>query len=145
MMCAECRRPFWPSTPGLAPLAASHRAHHCARRRSTSSALPLVQGFTTRDPVFRVYTPSLATSGTLETLTVETGNSELFVQVLASRGEESVAVVCHWGVVNALCGTSPDNCEVVECSRNVDSGHLQVLRHHSPPVAPRSFASKKSR
>ena len=57
---------------------------------------------------------------------------------LSARGEDCVAVVCHWGVINALCGDGADNCTLVECRRVLPGGHLIVERHHDPPKAPRT-------
>ena len=62
---------------------------------------------------------------------------EAMQEVLRGRSEECVAVVCHWGVINALCGDGADNCTVVECRRR-PNGHLDVERHHDPPRAPRT-------
>ena len=56
---------------------------------------------------------------------------------LGARPEECVAVVCHWGVINALCGDGADNCTMVECRRR-PNGHLDVEKHHDPPGAPKS-------
>ena len=41
-------------------------------------------------------------------------------EALRGRAEECVAVVCHWGVINALCGDGADNCTVVECRRRTE-------------------------
>ena len=62
---------------------------------------------------------------------------EAMKEALRGRAEECVAVVCHWGVINALCGDGADNCTVVECRRRAN-GHLDVERHHDPPRAPRT-------
>lgn len=56
---------------------------------------------------------------------------------LSGRSEDVVAVVCHWGVINSLCGEGADNCALVDCRRNVN-GKLIVQRSHDPPKAPRS-------
>eukprot|EP00451_Oxyrrhis_marina_P001404 CAMPEP_0204271646 /NCGR_PEP_ID=MMETSP0468-20130131/20600_1 /ASSEMBLY_ACC=CAM_ASM_000383 /TAXON_ID=2969 /ORGANISM="Oxyrrhis marina" /LENGTH=194 /DNA_ID=CAMNT_0051247371 /DNA_START=49 /DNA_END=633 /DNA_ORIENTATION=+ len=39
-----------------------------------------------------------------------------FREALATREEEKVAVVCHWGVIQSLLNVSAANCEVVETS-----------------------------
>ena len=59
-------------------------------------------------------------------------------QVLDGRPEGAVCVVCHWGVINALCGDGADNGVVVECRRSPKNGQLVVERHHDPPKAPRT-------
>lgn len=58
-------------------------------------------------------------------------------QELASRSEDVVCVVCHWGVINAMCGENADNGQVVEC-RRTPNGQFIVERHHDPPRAPRT-------
>ena len=58
-------------------------------------------------------------------------------QELASRTEDTVCIVCHWGVINAMCGAGAENCEVVECQRT-PNGQYIVARHHNPRGAPRS-------
>ena len=58
-------------------------------------------------------------------------------ETLRQRTEGCVAIVCHWGVINALCGDGADNCTVVECRRR-PNGHFDVERHHDPPRAPRT-------
>ena len=68
----------------------------------------------------------------------EQASIEQLKVVLNGRSEDCVAIVCHWGVINALCGDGADNCAVVECQRLPKSGHLVVERHHDPPKAPRS-------
>ena len=61
---------------------------------------------------------------------------EQLKDVLRDRFEDCVAVVCHWGVINALCGASASNAMVVECKRFQASGHMQVTKHRDPPNAP---------
>jgi broad specificity phosphatase PhoE len=56
-------------------------------------------------------------------------------QELAGRTEETVCIVCHWGVINAMCGAGAENCEVVECQRT-PNGQYIVARHHNPRNAP---------
>ena len=58
-------------------------------------------------------------------------------QELASRSEDVVTVVCHWGVINAMCGENADNAQIVEC-RRTPNGQYIVERHHDPPKAPRT-------
>ena len=74
---------------------------------------------------------------TVDTPQSEHASIEAMQEVLRGRSEECVAVVCHWGVINALCGDGADNCTVVECRRR-PNGHLDVERHHDPPRAPRT-------
>uniref|UniRef100_A0A7S3EST8 Phosphoglycerate mutase n=1 Tax=Haptolina ericina TaxID=156174 RepID=A0A7S3EST8_9EUKA len=57
---------------------------------------------------------------------------------LSDRPEACVAVVCHWGVINALCGDSADNGGLVECVRSPKSGELTAMKQHRPPNAPRT-------
>ena len=56
---------------------------------------------------------------------------------LASRPEDVVCVVCHWGVINAISGENADNCQMVECKRTPNDQYT-VERHHDPPKAPRT-------
>ena len=62
----------------------------------------------------------------------ESASIEAMRQALSARTEACVAVVCHWGVINALCGEGADNCTLVECRRNAN-GKLIVERSHDPP------------
>ena len=59
-------------------------------------------------------------------------------EVLDGRPEDCVAVVCHWGVINALTGDGADNCTLVECRRSPQTGRLVVEGHRDPPRAPRT-------
>ena len=74
---------------------------------------------------------------TAQTPQSEDESIEAMRETLRGRPEDCVAVVCHWGVINALCGDGADNCTVVECRRR-PNGHLDVQRHHDPPRAPRT-------
>ena len=74
---------------------------------------------------------------TPETPKSEHASIEAMKTELRERSEDCVAVVCHWGVINALCGDGADNGAVVECNRR-PNGHLDVVRQHDPPKAPRS-------
>ena len=74
---------------------------------------------------------------TADTPQSEHESIEALKQVLQRRSEDCLAVVCHWGVINALCGDGADNCTVVECRRR-PNGHLDVEKHHDPPKAPKS-------
>ena len=58
-------------------------------------------------------------------------------KTLRGRVEGCVAVVCHWGVINELCGVGAGNCTVVECQRRVN-GLLYVERQHDPPGVPKT-------
>ena len=74
---------------------------------------------------------------TADTPQTEHESIEAMKAVLQGRSEDCIAVVCHWGVINALCGDGADNCTVVECRRR-PNGHLDVEKHHDPPRAPRT-------
>jgi broad specificity phosphatase PhoE len=74
---------------------------------------------------------------TPETPKSENASIEAMKNELRERSEDCVAVVCHWGVINALCGDGADNAAVVECNRR-PNGHLDVVRQHDPPKAPRT-------
>jgi broad specificity phosphatase PhoE len=74
---------------------------------------------------------------TPETPQSEHASIEAMKVELRGRGEDCVAIVCHWGVINALCGDGADNAAVVECNRR-PNGHLDVVRQHDPPKAPRT-------
>ncbi|KAK3252349.1 Molybdenum cofactor sulfurase [Cymbomonas tetramitiformis] len=65
----------------------------------------------------------------------EEASIQLLRRVIGSRGEDCLAVVCHWGVINALCGSSAPNAAIIDCRRFPKSGHLQVVKHHDPPAA----------
>ncbi|CAE7203908.1 unnamed protein product [Symbiodinium natans] len=55
-----------------------------------------------------------------------------FRTVLASRPERTIAVVTHWGVINALCGQGADNCEMMECLCD-EKGNVTFVRKHISP------------
>ena len=57
---------------------------------------------------------------------------------LGSVEAGTVAVVCHWGTINALSGFGPGNCDLVECTRCPDSGRISQVRVHSAPRAPKT-------
>lgn len=66
-------------------------------------------------------------------------------QILAMRPERTVAVVCHWGVINSLCGASPGNCDILECmlkqpgrTGRSNAQCLKVVKQHRPPAGPRT-------
>lgn len=44
--------------------------------------------------------------------------------VLRGRTEQTVLIVCHWGVIDAMCGEQVENGVLVECERNQVSGEL---------------------
>lgn len=54
--------------------------------------------------------------------------------ILAQNTATTILVVCHWGVIKALCGHSADNCELVLCKFG-ERGHLEVVRGFQPPGA----------
>lgn len=55
-------------------------------------------------------------------------------KILSGRPEKKVAVVCHFGVIQKLCGASAHNAEFVECMYN-PNGSLEVVdRYPSPGV-----------
>mmetsp|Transcript_6131 Transcript_6131/g.17496 ORF Transcript_6131/g.17496 Transcript_6131/m.17496 type:complete len:220 (-) Transcript_6131:4-663(-) len=56
-------------------------------------------------------------------------------EVLMSRTESTLAVVCHYGVINALTGRSAVNCEALECVLT-GAGKFRVLKHHRSPGGP---------
>lgn len=73
-----------------------------------------------------------ALAETADTPTSEHASIEALRAALSCREESCVAVVCHWGVINALTGDGADNCTLVECRRN-QGGRLVVERHHDAP------------
>eukprot|EP00929_Paragymnodinium_shiwhaense_P000374 TRINITY_DN100620_c0_g1_i1.p1 TRINITY_DN100620_c0_g1~~TRINITY_DN100620_c0_g1_i1.p1 ORF type:complete len:219 (-),score=30.28 TRINITY_DN100620_c0_g1_i1:129-785(-) len=58
-------------------------------------------------------------------------------EILWHRPEEIVAVVCHWGVINALCQASAGNCCVLVCEYT-RGGNLKVVQQQQPPGGPRT-------
>lgn len=50
----------------------------------------------------------------LEPDTVFFARMERLRQWILDRPESTIAVVCHWGVINALTGKDPNNCEVTK-------------------------------
>lgn len=50
--------------------------------------------------------------------------------MLMERPEGRLMIVCHWGVIRALCGEEPANGEVIECSRCQTTGRLEVMVRH---------------
>lgn len=77
-----------------------------------------------------------ALAGGADEPSTEDGSVEALREALRGRAEATVCVVCHWGVINALCGASAENAMVVECRRSPVSGHMSATRHHTPPNAP---------
>jgi hypothetical protein len=65
----------------------------------------------------------------------EAGSVDALRGVLRGRTEDSVLIVCHWGVIKALCGEEVDNCTLVECERDRVSGQLRMVQLHVPPCA----------
>jgi len=53
-------------------------------------------------------------------------------QLLAARPERCVAVVTHWGVVQALCGCDADNAELFECRWTPNRELVPFKRHPAP-------------
>ena len=59
----------------------------------------------------------LAARGDIKTLQQRAQDAvDLLPGVLGRRKEETIAVVCHWGVINRLTGLSVDNGEVAVCT-----------------------------
>ena len=52
-------------------------------------------------------------------------------RVLRGRTEETVLIVCHWGVIKELCGVQVDNGVLVECERSRLTGELSVVALHT--------------
>jgi len=48
------------------------------------------------------------------------------VDHIASRPERSIALVCHWGVLQALTGRDFENCEIFSCTLSELSGWAKV-------------------
>jgi len=106
-----------------------------ANTPSTAEALAeVLRDLPRGDEVFGVEEALVETRDTPQS---EHASIEAMKEELRRRSEACVAVVCHWGVINALCGDGADNCTVVECRRR-PNGHLDVERHHDPPRAPRT-------
>jgi len=59
----------------------------------------------------------------------------LLAALSAMAFEDSVAVVCHCGLIYALCGAHVDNGDIVEC--RYSNGRFDVVQHHVPPMVPR--------
>jgi len=53
-------------------------------------------------------------------------------QILAARPERCVAVVTHWGVLQALCGCDADNAELFECRWTPNRELVSFARHPAP-------------
>lgn len=68
----------------------------------------------------------------LEEPTSEESSIAQLREVLLARLESTILVVCHWGVIKALCGIEPANCEILECAL-CTSGALRVLNRYAPP------------
>eukprot|EP01062_Namystynia_karyoxenos_P063251 TRINITY_DN56064_c0_g1_i1.p2 TRINITY_DN56064_c0_g1~~TRINITY_DN56064_c0_g1_i1.p2 ORF type:complete len:254 (+),score=55.44 TRINITY_DN56064_c0_g1_i1:84-845(+) len=54
-----------------------------------------------------------------------------FHKHLLSRPEQTIAVACHFGVIQELCGHAAHNAEIVECE--VRGERLKPVRVHKPP------------
>jgi len=57
---------------------------------------------------------------------------ELLRRVLVARTEGTIAVTCHWGVINHLTKMNANNCDILECALS-PSGEFEVLSQHSSP------------
>mmetsp|Transcript_36320 Transcript_36320/g.100093 ORF Transcript_36320/g.100093 Transcript_36320/m.100093 type:complete len:216 (+) Transcript_36320:95-742(+) len=58
--------------------------------------------------------------------------------ILAARPEKTLAVVCHYLLINELCGCSAHNGEVLVCEPT-RSGRFRVIERHLPPGGPRTL------
>ena len=67
----------------------------------------------------------------------ESESIERLKDLLRDRPEDCLAIVCHWGVINALCGASADNAMMVDCCRS-PNGEIDIQRMVSPPKAPQT-------
>merc|ERR1712146_746227 len=54
-------------------------------------------------------------------------------RVIASSSANTVAVVCHWGVIHALCKQGAENCEVICCDLLSD-GRLKSIEKLRCPL-----------
>jgi len=54
-------------------------------------------------------------------------------KILRSRPERTLAVVCHFGVINALIGNRAKNADIFECEWGSD-GELHAVGRHRPPL-----------
>lgn len=63
----------------------------------------------------------------------ELASLERFKVTLAKRPETVVAVVCHFGVINALTGARAKNGDVYECEWGPND-ELKVLARHKAPI-----------
>jgi len=62
----------------------------------------------------------------------ELASLEQLKVTIAKRPESVVAVVCHFGVINALTGFRAQNCDVYECEWDSDNELKVVARHRAP-------------
>ena len=60
-------------------------------------------------------------------MSVEESRREI-KRVLRARAEETVLLVCHWGVIRALVGEEVSNGTLLECDRDPATGKLTVVR-----------------
>lgn len=68
--------------------------------------------------------------------TTERESIQRLQDILDGRPEVCVAVVCHWGVIHALCDEFAGNGAILECVYT-QSGRLEVIKHHRPRGVPR--------
>ena len=54
-------------------------------------------------------------------------------EFLIAHPAQTIAVACHWGVINALTEESPNNCDMLVTDLDVNTGELLVLQQLQPP------------
>ena len=64
--------------------------------------------------------------------------------VLRGRTEQTILIVCHWGVIEKLCGEKVNNGVLVECERSRVSGQLRVLSRREAALTGESAHSAMS-
>ena len=62
----------------------------------------------------------------------EHGSIAALKRVLRGRTEQTVLIVCHWGVIKELCGEETENGTLVECARCQATGELRVQCRRAP-------------
>ena len=58
--------------------------------------------------------------------------SELTKYLIAHEAS-SIAIACHWGVINLLTGMSPNNCDIVVADLDLESHSYSVVGQYQPP------------
>jgi broad specificity phosphatase PhoE len=89
--------------------------------------------------VDKYWNPNIETSRILEGKRVSSKYSDeccvKLVKCLREHPANSIAVACHWGVINDLLDVVPTNCELITAQIDVETGTFDVVERRSVPTS----------